>query len=224
MERLFTEAEWRAIADIERFSGTELREVSAPWTKRVFGAAFECGEFYLAADSYWRGPDYIGPPDFYFFVFERQSGLRFCGEAESRGRALELARGRVELIGRDYLDKMMSQWRAELDELRARKSAEQQARIAAEQAKKERKLKKLSKRARAVFESSGGKCHYCSTQLDLAGKWHIEHKFPRALFGGSEQSNLVAACAPCNHRKRDKTDLEFQALIAANSESLAEAA
>lgn len=75
--------------------------------------------------------------------------------------------------------------------------------------------KKVPKRRQAVFDKSEGKCHYCSTPLTLDGKWHIEHKMPRALLGGSEQSNLVAACVSCNLRKRDKTDLEFIAKEAA---------
>lgn len=74
---------------------------------------------------------------------------------------------------------------------------------------------KVPKRRQAVFDKSEGKCHYCATSLTIGGKWHIEHKMPRALLGGSEQSNLVASCVSCNLRKRDKTDLEFIAKEAA---------
>lgn len=35
------------------------------------------------------------------------------------------------------------------------------------------------------------------------------YKMPRALMGTNDPSNLVASCAPCNHKKRDKTDQEF---------------
>lgn len=72
--------------------------------------------------------------------------------------------------------------------------------------------KKVPRRRLAIFNASEGKCHYCSTPLDLHGKWHIEHKMPKALMGGNERSNLVASCAPCNWQKRDKTDLEFIAM------------
>lgn len=72
--------------------------------------------------------------------------------------------------------------------------------------------KTIPKRRRQVFEKSGGRCHYCDMSLTLDGRWHIEHKMPRALLGGSEMHNLVASCASCNHRKKDKTDLEFIAL------------
>lgn len=74
--------------------------------------------------------------------------------------------------------------------------------------------KKVPRRRLAIFNASEGKCHYCSTPLDLHGKWHIEHKMPKALMGGDEPSNLVASCAPCNFQKRDKTDLEFIAMQA----------
>lgn len=79
----------------------------------------------------------------------------------------------------------------------------------------------VPKRRREVFNKSSGKCHYCGTTLTIDGKWHIEHMMPRALKGGSEMHNLVAACVPCNMRKKDKTDLEFQALIARDAASQA---
>jgi len=69
----------------------------------------------------------------------------------------------------------------------------------------------VSRRRRAIFEQSGGLCHYCGTALDLTGKWHIEHQLPRALGGGEAGLNLVAACVPCNLGKSDKTAIEFVA-------------
>jgi 5-methylcytosine-specific restriction endonuclease McrA len=55
----------------------------------------------------------------------------------------------------------------------------------------------------------GGRCHYCDTPLQLDGIWHVEHMLPRALGGGDDASNLVAACAPCNLAKSDQTAIEF---------------
>lgn len=69
----------------------------------------------------------------------------------------------------------------------------------------------VSRRRRAIFEESGGRCHYCATTLDLTGKWHIEHQLPRALGGGDEGLNLVAACVRCNLGKSDRTAIEFMA-------------
>jgi 5-methylcytosine-specific restriction endonuclease McrA len=67
----------------------------------------------------------------------------------------------------------------------------------------------VSRRRREIFEASAGRCHYCGTPLDLTGKWHIEHQLPRALGGGDEGINLVAACVPCNLSKSDRTAIEF---------------
>jgi len=67
----------------------------------------------------------------------------------------------------------------------------------------------VSRRRRAIFEQSKGHCHYCGACLELTGKWHIEHQLPRALGGGDDGLNLVAACVPCNLGKSDKTAIEF---------------
>lgn len=71
------------------------------------------------------------------------------------------------------------------------------------------RAKPVPRRRREVFEKSGGRCFYCGTALTLDGKWHIEHQMPRALMGPDELVNLVAACAPCNLSKGDRTALEF---------------
>lgn len=67
----------------------------------------------------------------------------------------------------------------------------------------------VSRRRREIFDRSGGKCHYCGTALDLAGNWHVEHQLPRALGGGDDALNLVAACVRCNLSKSDRTAIEF---------------
>lgn len=76
------------------------------------------------------------------------------------------------------------------------------------------KPRKVTRRRREVFERSQGRCHYCSAVLSLDGKWHVEHQVPRALDGTDDPSNLVAACAPCNLQKRDRTAIEFVVLQA----------
>jgi hypothetical protein len=70
-------------------------------------------------------------------------------------------------------------------------------------------LRTISRRRRQVFERSGSRCHYCRAALALNGRWHIEHMVPKALGGDEGPGNLVAACAPCNLAKRDRTALEF---------------
>lgn len=69
----------------------------------------------------------------------------------------------------------------------------------------------VSRRRRAVFEKSEGRCHYCAAALTLDGKWHIEHMRPRAIGGTDDPRNLVAACTRCNLAKGDRTALEFVA-------------
>lgn len=72
--------------------------------------------------------------------------------------------------------------------------------------------KPIPRRRREVFAKSGGKT------LTLDGRWHIEHQMPRALLGADELPNLVAACAPCNLAKGDRTAVEFLAETARVSE------
>ncbi|MBP6901047.1 MAG: HNH endonuclease [Burkholderiaceae bacterium] len=71
------------------------------------------------------------------------------------------------------------------------------------------RVRSISRRRRDVFEKSAGKCHYCCRPLILDGIWHVEHMLPRALGGADEIGNLVAACAPCNLAKGDRTAVEF---------------
>ena len=73
------------------------------------------------------------------------------------------------------------------------------------------RVRVIARRRRAVFARSEGRCHYCRTALTLDGRWHVEHQVPRALGGDDAAGNLVAACAPCNLAKRDRTALEFVA-------------
>lgn len=76
-------------------------------------------------------------------------------------------------------------------------------------------LKQIPKRRKKIFDLAGGKCHYCGCEIELTGKWHIDHKIPKALMGTDEDNNLVASCVPCNLKKRDRTDTEFNELTEA---------
>lgn len=77
------------------------------------------------------------------------------------------------------------------------------------------KVRKISRRRREVFQRSDGRCHYCNACLTFDGLWHVEHQVPRALGGDSDARNLVAACAPCNLAKSDRTALEFVSVVRA---------
>ncbi len=63
-----------------------------------------------------------------------------------------------------------------------------------------RPVLKLSRRE--VFRRDGYTCQYCGKHtLDLT----IDHVFPRHLGGQHSWTNVVAACAHCNHRKGGRT-------------------
>jgi len=52
---------------------------------------------------------------------------------------------------------------------------------------------------RAVMARDGGLCQYCGTRADS-----IDHVVPRSRGGTHTWDNVVAACRPCNVRKRDR--------------------
>ena len=52
---------------------------------------------------------------------------------------------------------------------------------------------------RAVLERDAHRCVYCAAKADT-----IDHVRPRSRGGGHVWTNVVAACARCNHRKGDR--------------------
>ncbi|MEY2960144.1 MAG: hypothetical protein RLZZ01_2712, partial [Actinomycetota bacterium] len=56
---------------------------------------------------------------------------------------------------------------------------------------------------RAVFARDEYRCQYCEGRADS-----IDHVVPRSRGGVDAWENLVAACRPCNARKRDRTPEE----------------
>lgn len=54
---------------------------------------------------------------------------------------------------------------------------------------------------KALFARDGHQCAFCES-----GKAEtIDHVVPRSHGGRHEWTNVVASCAPCNHRKADRT-------------------
>ena len=53
---------------------------------------------------------------------------------------------------------------------------------------------------RALFARDGWQCQYCGT----GGRLTLDHVVPRSRGGDSVWENVVASCAPCNHRKGDR--------------------
>ena len=52
---------------------------------------------------------------------------------------------------------------------------------------------------RAVFARDGSRCQYCAGPAES-----IDHVVPRSRGGEHAWENVVAACRPCNSRKRDR--------------------
>ena len=52
---------------------------------------------------------------------------------------------------------------------------------------------------RAVFVRDGHRCQYCGASAE-----NIDHVIPKSKGGPHEWDNVVAACRPCNTRKRDR--------------------
>src|ERR1700729_2383808 len=52
---------------------------------------------------------------------------------------------------------------------------------------------------RAVFARDGHRCQYCGASAE-----NIDHVIPRSKGGTHAWDNVVAACRPCNTRKRDR--------------------
>lgn len=59
-----------------------------------------------------------------------------------------------------------------------------------------------------VFARSNGRCHWCGTTLDRETPgpnfFHVDHVVPVRDGGTNDESNLVAACAACNHARARK--------------------
>jgi 5-methylcytosine-specific restriction endonuclease McrA len=60
--------------------------------------------------------------------------------------------------------------------------------------------RKISRRA--LFARDGWRCVYCGTG---SGRLTLDHVLPRSRGGESVWENVVTSCAPCNHRKGNRT-------------------
>lgn len=59
--------------------------------------------------------------------------------------------------------------------------------------------RRASLNRRAVFARDGSRCQYCGAAAES-----IDHVVPRSRGGQHVWENVVAACRPCNARKRDR--------------------
>ncbi|MDQ3572211.1 MAG: HNH endonuclease [Actinomycetota bacterium] len=58
---------------------------------------------------------------------------------------------------------------------------------------------------KAVLARDAYTCQYCGHE---AHGLTVDHVIPRSRGGGSEWENIVAACAPCNRRKGNRSPME----------------
>ncbi|MCO6160660.1 HNH endonuclease [Asaia lannensis] len=64
-------------------------------------------------------------------------------------------------------------------------------------------------KTKRIIARSNGKCFWCGVKLRLSGQagpdyCHIDHLKPVCDGGSNDESNLVAACAACNHARARK--------------------
>jgi 5-methylcytosine-specific restriction endonuclease McrA len=184
--------------------------------KPLLGGAFGNGQFALASHGYVLGGlDYVD-----YYVMDAASRFVLSSSAD-RMEAIQSARAVLtEILQPARLAVACGKCSVAIKAARAQREAAQQVAWAARRdavraSVSTATVKSISRRKKKIFDESGGKCHYCETVLTLDGRWHIEHKMPKALGGDNAPGNLVASCAPCNHEKRDTTDQEYLAKRAA---------
>lgn len=185
--------------------------------KPIFGGRFGHGGFLLV--SHWNF--YSGLDEVVYYVVE--ASTRFVvARGDTKQEALEYARNvltsylTLTRLHAECAKFKKAKEEAALERQRAWQ-AQQEQRDAERRESMPERVKSIPRRRKQIFEEAEGKCHYCSTPLTLDGKWHIEHKMPKALGGDNQPGNLVASCVSCNHKKRDTTDVEFKARLAKES-------
>lgn len=173
-------------------------------SKSLRGGLFDKGDFHIHS-AVMSGQGELH--SLLFFVTDGQK-THVIGAGPSRSEALAVARRSLSLL-------TIGQFADSVRDALSVREAEDAAYV--EEQRRQWQFKKtvrsakpsIPKRRFRIFEKSQGKCHYCETPLVLEGKWHIEHKMPKALLGTDADENLVASCTKCNHAKRDRTDVEF---------------
>jgi hypothetical protein len=184
------------------------REIRHRRSRPILGGAFGVGRFDLCSiPTVAAGLDAV-----LFLVVDRDTNSVLAA-AHTAAQALSSARRILNCasplqLATFFADQAARQQKAKEAERLAQVEAEKEY-AALFRGGKASKVRSIPRRRRQIFEESQGQCHYCGTALDLEGSWHIEHKMPKALGGGNERTNLVAACVSCNQQKKDRTDIEF---------------
>ncbi len=74
--------------------------------------------------------------------------------------------------------------------------------------RRQRPTDNTKKRIRAEAQNRGVRCYICGRDLDFTdpNSVQVEHKWPNALGGASQDHNLRVACPSCNRSKADFVD------------------
>ncbi len=204
-------------ASLHTISLSMLKVYRNPRTKPLHGGVFGGGRYVVGSAHYVvSNVDYVT-----YFVMDEASRFvlstdsnRIEAIAEARSVLTDVTNNMRIQIECGKFAKTADAWRAQQEAEKAEKLKQWRATNEAAAESTGSKVKSIGRRRRRIYDESGGKCHYCAAALTLDGKWHIEHKFPKALGGTNEPNNLVASCVTCNHRKKDTTDIEFMAKLA----------
>lgn len=70
---------------------------------------------------------------------------------------------------------------------------------------------------RAVFDKTGGHCHFCGDRLVFShyeqGEWELDHAIQAAKGGASNPDNYLPACWKCNRLRWHRTGKDLRRLI-----------
>lgn len=198
---------------LRRISEATAKRQSRIRSKPALGGVFGAGGYILCSIH-----DIVDGLDETAYYVRSTETHYVVGSGDDRAEALRHARAVLQNIEPLQLSMEMqafTQWKVQYEEQCARERRQAiEAHREKIRAESPPVVKSIPRRRKQIFEADGGKCHYCATPLTLDGRWHIEHKMPKALGGGNEPGNLVASCVTCNHRKIDTTDIEFKAKLA----------
>lgn len=64
----------------------------------------------------------------------------------------------------------------------------------------------------AIRNKYRGRCSYCGDTLP--DRWHVDHRWPKALDGSNDMDNLMPSCRSCNSLKSDYEPEMFRAIVA----------
>ncbi len=80
-----------------------------------------------------------------------------------------------------------------------------------------------NKRIRAIWEKTGGRCHFCGDPVRLNGRgytgpgsdgsWEIDHVTQRAKGGLSGVENYLPACTRCNRLRWHRTGAQLRQVL-----------